>query len=399
MGSSSHGGFLFDLSELNHVEIAEDRQSVKLGPGVHWGELFQYLEKKGLMCLGGRDFGVGVPGFIFGGGLSFFTNSHGWAIDNLVSVEIVLADGKLVIANTENHPDLFRALHGGGAHNFGIVTSLTLKCFTYNGFWGGMNIVGEEHFDEMFGAYDTYTQQLKDEPNAHIIMDFARHEGAMIACHTMAYTEPRSDPPIFNGLRSLPTIINTCRLTDLSDVANEVAVTTDSRGKRNMYWTHSFKYEIDLLKAVYKLWAKRSEQYADRFRFALSINHIPGNMRVKAEREGHPNVYGLGGDESVLMNILFTCTWDDAADDDECTSLLRKWTYEAEAMERQQGRHHPFKYMNYSHAEQDVISGFGEENKAFLHEVAAKYDPTGVFQNLQPGAFKLGTFERSLAML
>ena len=75
IGSSSQGGFLFDLSDLNHIEVADDRKSIRLGPGVHWGPLYQVLEPQGLICLGGRDFGVGVPGFIFGGMRSgmFFT--------------------------------------------------------------------------------------------------------------------------------------------------------------------------------------------------------------------------------------------------------------------------------------------------------------------------------------
>lgn len=66
-GSSIENGFLFDLAKLNHVEIASDNQTVRVGPGVRWGPLFKILEKRGVIAVGGRDFGVGVPGFIFGG--------------------------------------------------------------------------------------------------------------------------------------------------------------------------------------------------------------------------------------------------------------------------------------------------------------------------------------------
>lgn len=389
IGSSTNGGFLFDLSALDHVIIAEDQHSVKLGPGVHWGDLYQKLEKQGLMCAGGRDFGVGVPGFIFGGGLSFYSSRVGWGVDTLLSADIILADGELITASSSSHPELFKALHGGGAHNFGIVVNLTLKLYPYSGFWGGMNIVAEEHFESMFQAYDTYTNDLRCEDKSHMIMDFARHEGAMIVCHTMAYTEPRSDPPIFDGLRKLPQILNTCRLTDISDLANEVAVTTDCRGKRNMYWTHTLHYDIDVLKAVYDLWAKRSQRHKHEFRSAMSVNHMPWAIRNGGTREGNPNVYGLEGD-GILLNILLTATWDRAEDDDHVTSQLREWTQEAQALERQQGKDHVFKYMNYSHAEQDVVGGFGPVNQAFLHDVSRKYDRDGVFQKLQPGGFKLG---------
>lgn len=66
-GCSVNAGFQFDLANLNHVEIAEDRSSVRVGPGVRWGDLFKILEPHGVIAAGGRDYGVGVPGFIFGG--------------------------------------------------------------------------------------------------------------------------------------------------------------------------------------------------------------------------------------------------------------------------------------------------------------------------------------------
>lgn len=73
-GSASQGGFQFDLDNLDHIEIAHDRQTVRVGPGVHWGPLYQCLEKHEVAAVGGRDFGVGVPGFIFGGETRYPSN-------------------------------------------------------------------------------------------------------------------------------------------------------------------------------------------------------------------------------------------------------------------------------------------------------------------------------------
>lgn len=66
-GSSIQGGIQFDLVNLNHIEIADDKKTVRVGPGLQWGPLFKELEKHGVITVGGRDFGVGIPGFIFGG--------------------------------------------------------------------------------------------------------------------------------------------------------------------------------------------------------------------------------------------------------------------------------------------------------------------------------------------
>lgn len=73
-GSCIHDGFQFDLVHLNQIEIADNKQTVPVGPGVRWGDLFRTLEKHGVIAVGRRDFGVGVPGFIFGGQLCLFSN-------------------------------------------------------------------------------------------------------------------------------------------------------------------------------------------------------------------------------------------------------------------------------------------------------------------------------------
>ncbi|KAL4769304.1 hypothetical protein BDW60DRAFT_210228 [Aspergillus nidulans var. acristatus] len=374
-GSSVEGGFQFDLQNLNHVEITDDRKS---------------LERQGLIAVGGRDFGVGVAGFIFGGGISYFSTKHGWGIDNLESVDIVLANGDLVVANANSHPDLFKALRGGGAHNFGIVTSLTLKVYPYDGFWGGLNATTEEHFDELFEAYDQYTQDLVEDGNAHMIVDFCRGEdGRMVAVQFMGYPEPVAKPPIYERICAIPSAARTLRLADYSNLAAEMAEVTDSRGKRNAYWTLAMGYDINLIKSVYDVWAKMTEPCGDRLRFALDLNHITPAMRNKAAADGRGNVYGLEGPDTPMINVLLTAVWENESDDDEATSTLKGLYNAIEALTRQFAQSHSFRYMNYAHQEQDVIAGFGASNKSFLLEVAARYDPEGVFQYLQRGGFKL----------
>lgn len=315
---------------------------------------------------------------------------YGWGIDNLVSADIVLASGELITASSSSHPELNRALHGGGAHNFGIVTNLTLKLYPYQGMWGGLNAVTEEHFDALFEAYDAYTHDLLEDSKAHLIVDFYRHEGKMVAAQFIGYPEPRPDPPIFNGLRRIPSALNTLRLADNSALAAEIAEVTDSKGKRNMYWTFSMEYDINLLKSVYTLWAGKTEPYAGRSRFALDINHITPVMRNKASREGQGNMYGLEGPDEPLTNILLTAVWEDERDDKYVTDILRGLSVAIEAFAGKRGKSRRFRYMNYAHQEQDVIAGFGDRSKSYLRQVAARYDPEGVFQTLQRGGFKLG---------
>ncbi|KAJ4206408.1 hypothetical protein NW759_014197 [Fusarium solani] len=388
-GSSSDDSFQFDLSNLSHVEISDDKQTVKVGPGVKWGPLFQTLEKHGVMAVGGRDFNVGVPGFIFGGGISYLSAPRGWGIDNLLSVDLVLANGDTVTADKSSHPGLFKALRGGGAHNFGIATSLTLRLYPYTGMWGGVHAIAESHFVDVFNEYDRYSHELIKDGKAHLIMDFTWRDNGPVVGLSMGYPEPVDNPPIFDGLRLVPSLFSTLRLDDCSSLATEVAEVTDSRGKRNTYWTLAMEYDIVLLKSVYELWARTTKPHASRFELTLDINHITPAMRNKAARESRGNLYGLEGANEPLTNIMLTIVWENEADDREVTALLKSLGSEIEALVEQHGKSVPFKYMNYGNEEQDVVASFGEENVSFLKQVASRYDPEGVFQTLQPGGFKL----------
>lgn len=311
----------------------------------------------------------------------------------------MLATGDIVTVSSSQHSDLYRAIRGGGAHNFGIVTSLTLKLYPYQGMWGGMNVVGEEHFDAVFAAYDRYTKDLFQEGKAHMIMDFFRQDGKMVVAQFMGYPEPLSDPPIFKNLRSIPSAMNTLRLADNSDLASEMAQITDSRGKRNSYWTLSMEYNISLLRSAFELWAKKTSPFEDRFRFAFDVNHITAAMRNKAAREGRHNLYGLEGPDEPLTNILLTAVWEKENDDAQVQSILRDLGESVEVLARSRGKDRMFKYMNYANYEQDVISGFGSKNKAFLLAASAKYDPESIFQELQTGGIKLHVKEGDLSGL
>lgn len=87
IGSS---GVLLSSSKLSQLRLSEDKSTVTVGPGNRWGNVYEYLEPDGLTVVGGRLGVVGVPGFLLGGGISFFGNEHGWASANVKSVEVSL---------------------------------------------------------------------------------------------------------------------------------------------------------------------------------------------------------------------------------------------------------------------------------------------------------------------
>ncbi len=119
-------GVVIDLSLMKHIEVDATAGSVRVEAGTTWGEVTDALQPHGLAATGGYVSVTGVSGLTLGGGLGWLARKHGLAIDNLLSAEVVLADGRRVNASAGENEDLYWALRGGGG-NFGIVTSFTFQ--------------------------------------------------------------------------------------------------------------------------------------------------------------------------------------------------------------------------------------------------------------------------------
>jgi FAD/FMN-containing dehydrogenase len=123
--SSIQSGPLISTKQLNEVTFDPASMTVRVGPGNDWEDVHKALEGTNVTVVGGRIGEVGVGGYVVGGGLSFLSTQYGWAANNIVSFEVVLANATIVTASNTTHPDLYRALKGGG-NNFGVVTAYNM---------------------------------------------------------------------------------------------------------------------------------------------------------------------------------------------------------------------------------------------------------------------------------
>ncbi len=125
--STNDGGIVLDLGRLRQIEVLDTTiRRVRIGPGARWGEVAQALLPHGWAITSGDYGGVGVGGLATAGGIGFLVREHGLTLDHVRAVEMVLADGSVVRADAEHHPDLFWGVRGAGG-NLGLVTSFEME--------------------------------------------------------------------------------------------------------------------------------------------------------------------------------------------------------------------------------------------------------------------------------
>jgi FAD/FMN-containing dehydrogenase len=124
--STCDDGIVIDLSGLKSITIDAETRTARAGGGVLWGEFDAATQAHGLHTPGGRATTTGIAGFTLGGGYGWTSSKHGLACDNLLSAEIVLADGMVFRVSAHDHPDLFWGIRGGGG-NFGVVTEFEFR--------------------------------------------------------------------------------------------------------------------------------------------------------------------------------------------------------------------------------------------------------------------------------
>ena len=129
-------GLVIDLAPIKYTRIDPDARTATVGGGCVWGDVDHATHAFGLATPSGIISTTGVGGLTLGGGVGHLTRKCGLTIDNMLSADVVLADGKFVKANAKENADLFWALRGGGG-NFGIVTAFTFKLHNIDTIYGG----------------------------------------------------------------------------------------------------------------------------------------------------------------------------------------------------------------------------------------------------------------------
>jgi hypothetical protein len=138
--STTEGGIVLDLRDLNSLEIDVDSRTAWAETGLTTGRYTDAAAEHGLATPFGDTGSVGIGGLTLGGGIGYLVRKHGLTIDSLLAADVVTAEGELLRVDAESQPDLFWAIRGGGG-NFGVVTRVRLQLHEVGTVVGGMLIL------------------------------------------------------------------------------------------------------------------------------------------------------------------------------------------------------------------------------------------------------------------
>jgi FAD/FMN-containing dehydrogenase len=185
---TNEGGLVIDLSPMKGIRVDPDARTVSAQGGVLWRELDHETQAYGLATTGGTVSNTGITGLTLGGGLGWLMGKHGLTVDNLISADLVTADGEFRKASAKDNPDLFWALRGGGG-NFGVVTSFEYRLHPVTQVLGGMVIYPLDQARDVLRFYRDFCGTLPDEAEAYAAL-LTAPQGMPVAALILGYNGP-----------------------------------------------------------------------------------------------------------------------------------------------------------------------------------------------------------------
>ncbi|TFK36628.1 hypothetical protein BDQ12DRAFT_686234 [Crucibulum laeve] len=203
-GFSSTPGVHISMRSFSSVTYKKSSQTVDIGAGLLWDDVYAALHPHGVNVAGARALGVGVSGFLLGGGYSWLSNQYGLSIDTIVAYELVLPTGQVIQASKLSHPDLFFALKGG-YNNFGIVTGFTMQAFHQPQVWGGTIIIDGANEPIVATAVENFSNNVKDtKAGINTLYNFSN--GSISIVQIIFYNGPLPPAGIFDELLAIPSL-------------------------------------------------------------------------------------------------------------------------------------------------------------------------------------------------
>ncbi|KAF2004707.1 FAD-binding domain-containing protein [Amniculicola lignicola CBS 123094] len=389
--SNIEDGITVSMENFKQVKVSADLQTVDVGPGLRWVDVFTEVEKSGLSVVGGRMAPVGVPGLILGGGISHFSNKRGWACDNVASFQLVTASGIAINVSPTSYADLYWALRGGG-NNFGIVTKFKLVAFPLGQMWGGQRIYTEDKFPAILDALHHFTVEgSATDLDAAQIATFATFPGVgKVSFGNLHYAKPIANAPVFDLWANIAAIQDTTGFRTMSGMANLLNEGAPAPGAYETWWGISLKMDRELLTFVIDTFFAQEATVANVEKILLIMAIQPVTTgALNAMQKNGGNALGLNPANGPYFIVNFNAAWNVAADGPQFHQVINNIIRLVKAEAQRRNFDNDFVYMNYGSEYQDPIGSYGAANKLKLQNISKKYDPTQLFQYLHTAGYKL----------
>jgi FAD/FMN-containing dehydrogenase len=374
------GGAMIDLSQMKRVQVNPEERTARAQGGVIWRELNHETALHGLAVTGGVVSTTGIAGLTLGGGLGWLMGKHGLAADNVLSIELVTAEGEVLNVSADGDADLFWALRGGGG-NFGVATWFEYRLHPLAQVVGGIVAHPFEAAKDALRFYRGFGETVPDELSVMPALIHAPDGSgtplfAFVICHAGSSDRAEADlrdllaygSPVLEQVGPMPyPTVNTM----LDDGFPAGALN---------YWKSSF------LRA---LTDESIEALVERFA------SCPSPMTGIVLEHFHGEVTRIGKTETAVphrepgFDVLIASVWTDPADTEANVGWTRE-TYNALAAHLA-GR----RYVNYLDDDDrdDAVRAAYGPNYARLAEIKRRYDPDNVFRlnhNIAPATGRRG---------
>jgi FAD/FMN-containing dehydrogenase len=366
------GGLMIDLSPMKGIRVDLQNRTARAEAGLTWGEFNRETQAFGLATTGGVVSTTGIAGLTLGGGLGWLASKHGLSCDNLLSADIVTADGQLLTASAEHNPDLFWGLRGGGG-NFGVVTSFEYCLHPVQPVIAGLVIHPIEKAGEVLRFYREFCRTCPDEAMAAAAL-MTSEQGMPVAAIVVSYigdpvkgeefVKPvrQFGPPLVDMIGPMPYVT----LNSLIDAAVPY-------GNVQRYWKSSFLKEIS--DEIIDIAVARTTKFLSPMSMVLFFQLHGAATRV----DKNATAFGLR-DEQWDYDVI--SQWVDPAEAPQHIQWTRDFWNAVE----------PFAsgevYVNHLDAEEGGrIRAAYHHNYDRLVALKNKYDPTNLFrlnQNIRP---------------
>ena len=374
--SVCEGGVMIDLTSMNQVDVDPLTRRANVAGGANWGDIDKATQAHGLATTGGIAPTTGVGGYTLGGGHGWLMRKHGLACDNLLSAEVVTADGQVLRASETENSDLFWGLRGGGG-NFGVVTSFEFQLYPLETILGGVLFYPLEAAKQVLRIYREVASNAPDELGSAFALATHPEAGQVVGIIVCYSGTPEDGERLVRPLSEFrPLVVDQVSQCEYA-VVQGLAEAINPRGMRN-YWKSNALPDLD---------NELIDLVADRYREVpaphthLAFEHLGG--AVARVPEGATACHN----RQWPFHFLIAGLWDEPSDDERNINWVRSLWNDLQKFATGGA------YTNYMAAEMQEGDGrlraaYGDETYSRLRALKKQYDPTNLFcmnQNIRTG--------------